>query len=129
MSHFLQPIGDIGKIVGVSNGNLKTSLNSPIHTGNLNCLAQRGDRITFWEEGFLSSLKTPSSYINIAGRCLECERLCPFSVNSLSNQARSINVRTQGIGVEKQMPRKELTAISIYGNGDVITYPDLFFEV
>jgi len=117
------------KRMNTNNLNQNQGLSNSIHTGNTDCLVQRGDFVTFWEDNFLSSLKIPRPYINIAGRCLECEKLCPLSVNSLSQKAKSINVRTQNNGINKQMPRKEIASISIYGNGDVITFPDLFFEV
>lgn len=148
-SHFLHPTEGIGQIIGVSDGNLTATTNGAvaiplnisleganirqglvrsIHIENSNCLVEPGDRITFWDEGNTKS-EAYQTYINVAGKCVNCKNPCPFSINSLSEQAKLLDVHTKRIGKKQDMSRKEFQSIEIGDNGDVKTTPTQFFEI
>lgn len=151
MGHFLHSTEGIGQIVGknpnklfsttndavavplivkgpINNVNLKESLVVSVDVANSDCLVEIGDPVTFWEQGNSASGKS-QTYINVAGKCMNCENPCPFSVNSLSEQAKDFNVKTKRLGVKQNISRKEIQSVEIADNGDVKTTPSPFFEI
>jgi len=107
---------------------LKQGLVLSVITNNPDCVAEVGDPVTFWEQGNSAS-GASQTFINVAGKCMNCENPCPFSVNSLSEKAKDINVRTKRIGIKNQMSRKNLQSICIDDNGEVTTTASKYFEV